>query len=310
MGTVYLARDPQLARTLAIKVLLVDSGHDELRERFAREARSAAALRHPNIVTIYDVGEQAGQPFIAMEYVNGESVAEMIRRRAPIALERKLELIQELYEGLAYAHKSGIIHRDIKPSNLMVTADGDLKILDFGLARLKGAADSGLTQTGFIIGTPYYMSPEQIEGRLIDQRSDIFAAGLVMYELLTYQKAFSADVPWAVLRQDRLHRRAVHPGAPSGHRCRYRANRHDRDAKRSGSSLPECGTDFAGSSTGQGSTRQPHRRLNGDHCATAPRRLVGAAADPGTLRSRCVDPPEITPDSGTSGGRTEARRYP
>ena len=201
MGTVYLARDPQLGRTLAIKVLSVESDNDEVRERFAREARSAAVLHHRNIVTVYDVGEQDGQPFIAMEYVNGESVSEMIKRRAPIALGRKVQLIEELCSGLAYAHKLGVIHRDIKPSNLMVTAEGELKILDFGLARLAGMMDQGLTRTGLMIGTPDYMSPEQIEGRTLDQRTDIFSAGVVMYELLTYQKPFTADAPFAVLHK-------------------------------------------------------------------------------------------------------------
>jgi serine/threonine protein kinase len=201
MGTVYLARDPLLERTLAVKVLSVDSDNQELRERFAREARSAAALRHRNIVTIFDIGEQEGRPFIAMEYVNGESVAEMIRRRAPLTLARKLQLIQELYAGLAYAHRTGLVHRDIKPSNLMVTAEGELKILDFGLARLAGALESGLTKSGLLVGTPNYMSPEQIEGQVIDQRSDIFSAGIVMYELLTYQKAFSAENAMLVLHK-------------------------------------------------------------------------------------------------------------
>ena len=201
MGTVFLARDPTLERTIAIKVLAVDADNDDVRERFAREARSAARLRHPNIVTIYDVGEERGQRFIAMEYVNGESVAEIIRRRAPFTVERKVRLMQELCTGLAYAHREGVIHRDIKPANLMLSADGELKILDFGLARLQGTGDAGLTRAGVMLGTPYYMSPEQIESRSVDQRSDIFSAGLVMYELLAYQRAFSAETPVAVLHQ-------------------------------------------------------------------------------------------------------------
>src|SRR5215472_13089040 len=154
MGTVYLARDPHLERTLAIKVLSIEVDNVELRERFSREARSAAALKHPNIVTVYDFGVENDLQYFAMEYVNGESVAEMIQRRAPIALARKLRLIEELFSGLAYAHKSGVIHRDIKPSNLMVTAEGDLKILDFGLARLTADIERGLTTIGSMLGTP------------------------------------------------------------------------------------------------------------------------------------------------------------
>ncbi len=132
---VYLAKDPALGRTVAIKVLTEDN--EELRERFAREARSAAALKHNNIVTIYDVGEDNGQPFIAMEYLDGETMAEMIKRRALRSpRRRKLELMDELCAGLGYAHRSGIVHRDIKPANLMITAEGALKILDFGIARV------------------------------------------------------------------------------------------------------------------------------------------------------------------------------
>jgi serine/threonine protein kinase len=197
MGTVFLARDPLLERTLAIKVLSVDSA--ELRERFAREARSAARLRHPNIVVIYDIGEDREQPFIAMEYVNGESLAEIIRREAPLHLADKLRLIEELCAGLAYAHRAGIVHRDIKPANLVVSAEGPLKILDFGLARLTGASQAGLTKAGVMLGTPHFMSPEQVQGGHVDHRTDIYSAGVVMFELLTYQKPFNAESPVAVL---------------------------------------------------------------------------------------------------------------
>jgi serine/threonine-protein kinase len=199
MGTVLLARDPHLDRVLAVKVLSIENDSDDARQRFTREARSAGALRHSNIVTIYDFGEDGGRAYIAMEYVDGESVAELVRRRAPLTLIRKLELVLDLCAGLAYAHKGGVIHRDIKPANLMLSADGVLKILDFGLARLRDAA-GGLTQMG-MLGTPHYLSPEQIMSRPIDQRSDIFSAGLVMYELLTYQRAFEGDSTAAVLHQ-------------------------------------------------------------------------------------------------------------
>jgi eukaryotic-like serine/threonine-protein kinase len=195
MGVLYLALDPAIDRLVALKVLRVDN--EEMRERFLREARLAARLQHPNIVTIYDVGSHEGQPFIAMEYISGETLAELIQRRAPLAVERKLELMLDACQGLAYAHRHGIIHRDIKPANLMVGRDaGVLKVLDFGIAR---GADSTLTQIGMLMGTPNYMSPEQIEGRPIDQRSDIFAIGLVFYELLAYRQAFRADTPHAVL---------------------------------------------------------------------------------------------------------------
>ena len=189
MGSLYLARDPLLDRPLAIKVLSSDD--PELRQRFAREARSAASLKHPNIVTLYDVGTDEGRPFIAMEYIDGETMGETIRRQAPLPLSRKLQLLIELCDGLGYAHRRGIIHRDIKPANLMITAEGVLKILDFGIARVATSeVATGLTRTGMMVGTVHYMSPEQIEGTRLDQRSDIFAVGLVSYELISGRKAY------------------------------------------------------------------------------------------------------------------------
>lgn len=197
MGVLYLALDPAIDRLIALKLLRVDD--DALRERFLREARLAARLQHPNIVTIYDVGSHEGQPFIAMEYIAGETLAELIQRRAALTPLRKLELLLDACQGLAYAHKNGIVHRDIKPANLMVNRDNDvLKVLDFGIAR---GAHSNLTQIGMLIGTPNYMAPEQVEGKPVDHRADVFALGLVLYELLVYRQAFKADTPHAVLHQ-------------------------------------------------------------------------------------------------------------
>ena len=191
MGVLYLAVDPIIDRLVAIKLLR--TGYDnELSERFAREARAAGRLLHPNIITIFDVGDHDGQPFIAMEYITGETIGELVRRRAPLPLARKVRLIADLCDGLSFAHRSGIVHRDIKPANIMVTREGILKILDFGIAHL---ADSRMTQTGAFMGTPAYMSPEQISGNVIDHRSDIFAVGLVLYELLVYRQAFEGDTP-------------------------------------------------------------------------------------------------------------------
>ena len=195
MGALFLALDPAIDRLVAIKVLRVDN--PDVRERFQREARLAARLQHPNIVTVYDVGEHEGQPFIAMEYIPGETLAELIRRRAPLDTRQRVELVIEICSGLAFAHKHGIVHRDIKPANLILSRDSNiLKILDFGIAR---AGESGLTQVGMVIGTPNYMSPEQVRGDAIDHRSDIFAVGLVLYELLVYRQAFEAETQPAVL---------------------------------------------------------------------------------------------------------------
>ena len=197
MGAVYLASDPLLGRTVAVKVLRSDD--DELRERFAREARSAASLKHHHIVTIYDIGEDdEGRPFLAMEYIDGESMAQIVRRRAPIPLHQRLKYIIDLCAGLGYAHRTGIVHRDIKPANLMITSDGVLKIVDFGLARIAASA-TGLTRAGTLLGTVHYMSPEQTDGTVVDHLSDNFAVGLVLYEILAYRKAYPGDSAPVVL---------------------------------------------------------------------------------------------------------------
>jgi serine/threonine protein kinase len=195
MGDLYLAFDPNTNRLVALKLLNATLDSNELRERFSREARALAALNHTNIVNIYDTGEFEDSPFIVMEYVRGETLAELIKRRATLTVSQKLKLMAELCAGLAQAHEAGIIHRDIKPANLMVDQQGRLKILDFGIARVAEAGKTRvglpLTQVNMLIGTPGYMSPEQIEGGEVDHRSDIFAVGAVCYELLAYDEAFS-----------------------------------------------------------------------------------------------------------------------
>lgn len=190
MGILYLALDPAIDRLVALKVLRIDN--DELRQRFEREARAIGRFQHPNIVSIYDVGVHEGRPFIAMEYVPGETVGEKFLRRQTLPLLKRLKLVEELCDGLAYAHQHGIVHRDIKPPNLMIHRDtGRLKILDFGIAR--AARDTAITQLGARVGTPSYMAPEQIQGGVVDHRTDIFAVGLVLYEMLAYRRAFPGD---------------------------------------------------------------------------------------------------------------------
>ncbi len=198
MASLFLARDPVIDRLVAIKVLREGFDNDELRERFAREARSVGRLRHANIVTIFDVGEQDGQPFIAMEYIAGQTLADMIRSGAPVPLARRLRLLVHLCAGLGYAHHAGIVHRDIKPANLIVDADDVLKILDFGIAR---AGDSSMTHAGMLVGTLNYMSPEQVAGLPVDHRSDIFATGVVAYEFLSYRQAFPGDLTTGILHR-------------------------------------------------------------------------------------------------------------
>ena len=195
MGTLYLAQDPVLGRQVAVKVFLGDLELPDARERFVREARSAAALSHPNIVTIYDYGEFEAQPYIVMEFIHGETLAAIIRRRPALQVWTKLQWMEELCSAVEYAHAHGVIHRDLKPLNLMVDGYGRLKVLDFGIARMRGTLVSHATAR---VGTAGYMAPEQIRGGNIDHRSDLFSIGVVCYELLTHVEPFGCDIDVAV----------------------------------------------------------------------------------------------------------------
>ena len=188
MGVVYRARDSVLDRSVAIKVMNESiARQDDLRRRFLHEAQAAASLQHPNVVTIYDLGDLDGHLFIAMEFVEGIDLEKLMDSGEPLSLQAKLDILIDVLTGLSFAHKRGIIHRDIKPANIRVTDDGRAKIMDFGVAHL---ASSSMTTTGSLLGTPTYMAPEQItEGRTTEQ-TDIFAVGGVMYQLLTNLKPF------------------------------------------------------------------------------------------------------------------------
>ncbi len=197
MGVVYLAYDPTLDRLVAIKVLGVLD--DEIRARFLKEAKFAARVQHPHIVNIYAVGEHDGNPYMAMEYIPGQTLAEVIRGGMTVGIGRKVQWLWELASGLEYAHRHGIVHRDVKPSNLMIGRDsGLLRLLDFGIARDR---ESDATMSGVAIGTPQYMSPEQITGQPVDARSDIFAYGAVAYELLSGQRAFDGAHAFEITRK-------------------------------------------------------------------------------------------------------------
>ena len=191
MGEVYLARDPLIDRMVAVKLL--SAAFDAVaRDRFTREARAAGRLAHENIVTIFDVGEHRDQPFIAMEYVPGKTLGTLIRQRPSPPRGELLRLIQDACTGLAFAHLSGVVHLDVKPDNLIRRDDGRLKILDFGLARVVAIDE---THTRHSAGTLRYMSPEQLNGGLVDHRSDVFGLGCVLYEVLTGQPAFGSTWP-------------------------------------------------------------------------------------------------------------------
>jgi len=198
MGDVYLAEDTKLNRRVALKFLSPHLCQDEAcRQRFEREAQAAAKLDHPNIVTVYEVGEFQGRPFFAMQHVAGQSLRELIKAKE-LPIERVTELAIQICEGLHKAHQSGIVHRDVKPANILIDADGRAKILDFGLASVAGT--DHLTKTGSTLGTIGYMSPEQAKGEEVDQRSDIFSLGVVLYEMITSKSPFKTDNDAATLR--------------------------------------------------------------------------------------------------------------
>ncbi len=197
MGVVYCAHDGLMERSVAIKVMMTDLEDDpETSTRFYREARAAGQLVHPNIITIFDMGEDDGRPFIVMELVQGWTLNKYLERPEGADIEKKIDLMLQMCAGLHAAHTHGIFHRDVKPGNLLVGQHGELKIVDFGIARL---ASSNMTASGLIVGTPDYMSPEQARGPDVDQRSDIFSAGAVFYLMLTGRKPFAAADPISVL---------------------------------------------------------------------------------------------------------------
>jgi len=202
MGTVYRAHDPKIDRVVAIKTITIGGvaadEEDEYRQRFFREARAAGKLSHPGVVTIYDVGEQNGTqaPYIVMECIEGTTLDGLISHSAEKSIPVTLDLVKQVAEALDYAHSQGIVHRDIKPANIIVTPDGRAKITDFGIAKL---AATQLTMPGEALGTPSYMSPEQITGGHLDGRSDLFSLGIILYSMLAGQKPFTGENATSVM---------------------------------------------------------------------------------------------------------------
>jgi serine/threonine-protein kinase len=201
MAEVYRARDELLGRDVAVKVLNDRLSHDKsFVERFRREAQSAANLNHPNVVSLYDYGSDDGAYYIVMEYIEGKSLGDMVTEGGPLLPERAAEIAADVAAALERAHSSGLVHRDIKPTNIMVTRTGQTKVTDFGIARALGQSteQTQMTQTGMVIGTAAYLSPEQAQGNPVDARSDVYSLGCVLYEMLTGKPPFAGETPLAI----------------------------------------------------------------------------------------------------------------
>jgi serine/threonine-protein kinase len=202
MGIVYKAKDPLIDRIVAIKTISLGLALDEKEDyeaRFYQEAKAAGRLNHPNIVTVYDVGNSADTAFIAMEFLEGRELRDILDDGHRLPVGQVLDIAAQVAMGLAYAHEHGIVHRDVKPSNIMLVRDGHVKITDFGIARMQSSAVR--TQIGMILGSPKYMSPEQVLGKLTDQRSDVFSLGVMLYEMLTGQPPFIGENVNAIMYQ-------------------------------------------------------------------------------------------------------------
>jgi serine/threonine-protein kinase len=290
MATVYVALDQRLDRQVALKVMRADLAKDDVFvEKFRREARSAAKLSHPNVVAVYDQGEDEGQVFLAMELVNGLTLRQVMHSEGPLTPRAALDIMDPVLQALGAAHSAGLIHRDVKPENVILRDDGTVKVADFGLARAI-ATTTSTDQTGLLLGTVAYLSPEQVERGIADARSDVYAAGLVFFEMLTGSKAFIGDSPIHVAYQH-VHSEVPLPSSrldtvPAG---------LDRLVARASARDPERRPRDANELLGE--MRQSRQALSPAELDRQPRAL-GGAPDPTTKPSRTV----VVPAGGASVG--------
>ncbi|MFB4269344.1 Stk1 family PASTA domain-containing Ser/Thr kinase [Nonomuraea sp. GTA35] len=313
MAEVYRARDIRLDRIVAIKTLRSDLARDHtFQARFRREAQSAASLNHPAVVAVYDTGEDVTDgtpvPYIVMEYVDGRTLRDLLRQDRRLMPERAAELVDGILRALDYSHRGGIVHRDIKPANVMITRAGDVKVMDFGIARAMADSAATMTQTAQVIGTAQYLSPEQARGERVDARSDIYSTGCVLYELLTGQPPFTGDSPVAIayqhVREDPIPPSQIDPEIPQwadaivlkamakdpAHRYQN-AGEMRADIQRAMSGMPvDAQTTAMTSNFGQGTRMMT---------------ATQAAHGPATQRTTAVPPYEYD-EGGGRGGRRRA----
>jgi predicted Ser/Thr protein kinase/tetratricopeptide (TPR) repeat protein len=304
MGSVYKGLDAALGRHVAIKVISADGGADETaRKRFQREAEAAARLNHPHIVTVFDFGEDHDRAFLVMELLEGMDLKEAIAAHRLKTLDEKLEVLEQVCDGLAFAHQNAIVHRDLKPANIHLLPDGQVKIMDFGLARLSG---SDMTRTGLVMGTPHYMSPEQVRGEHVDTRSDVFSLGAVFYELLTEKKPFDAEslhsVLYMVLQAQPRPPRELVPDLPVVvEQLLERAMARDREGRFADASEFYLAVQHVREAIAAGRGDELIPELDGPLSSDAPPVLAGAAMPSAGFRAT----PE--PPSARSGSRSASR---
>jgi serine/threonine protein kinase/tetratricopeptide (TPR) repeat protein len=332
MGEVFKAEDPVLHRFVAIKTISGGMAPEsDMRKRFLREAQSAARLSHPHIITVFDFGEDQDLVYMAMELLEGVDLKEAIRTRKLATLDERLEVMEQICDGLAFAHSKGVIHRDIKPANIHIQPDGKVKIMDFGLARL---GESEMTATGMILGTPHYMSPEQVRGEKADARSDVFSLGAVFYELLAHQKAFDADSMHSILFRVLEHQpeplRKLSPDLPprlielvetalekdpakrfqtgAQFRDAVRAIRRGTDASLSGAGSLSAAAPLVGSDDAP--TVAPGSRSAPSRSALARQLEPARAAAPEAYAATVLGPSQRAAQGSRSGARSGARPAP
>ncbi|WP_214415657.1 Stk1 family PASTA domain-containing Ser/Thr kinase [Sphaerisporangium fuscum] len=321
MAEVYRARDIRLDRVVAIKTLRADLARDHtFQARFRREAQSAASLNHPSVVAVYDTGEDTTEgtpvPYIVMEFVDGRTLRDVLRSDRRLMPERALELVDGILRALDYSHRGGIVHRDIKPANVMITLAGDVKVMDFGIARAMADSAATMTQTAQVIGTAQYLSPEQARGERVDARSDIYSTGCVLYELLTGHPPFTGDSPVAIayqhVREDPIPPSQIDPEIPKWADAIV-LKAMAKDPAHRYQSAAEMRADIQRALSGMPVDAAQTMALNQNGYTGQQTRTLNAPGGPATQRTTAVPPYEYAPTQvgsapGGGGGRMERRR--